>query len=73
MTPASDSSRTVTMRTWFCTCARPEMIRPVWPPEMPKTYSMPASARTRATSTRAGNSSVSIRSMAMAMSLRFSA
>src|SRR5579872_1579419 len=55
------------MRTWFWTCARPEMMRPVWPPEMPKTYSMPASAKTRATSTRDGVSSFSIRSMAIAL------
>src|SRR5436305_10498300 len=70
MTPANDSSRTVIMRTWFCTWERPEMMRPVWPPEMPKTYSMPASARTRATNTRAGISSVSMRSIAIASSSR---
>src|SRR5437868_2382312 len=70
MTPASDSSRTVIMRTWFCTWERPEMMRPVWPPEMPKTYSIPASARTRATNTRAGISSVSMRSIAIASSSR---
>src|SRR5262249_33280256 len=69
MTPANDSSRTVTMRTWFCTWARPEMMRPVWPPEMPKTYSIPASASTRATSTRDGVSSFSIRSTGIASSL----
>src|SRR5580658_10402129 len=55
------------MRTWFCTCARPEMIRPVCPPEMPKTYSIPASASTRATRTRDGVSSFSIRSTGMAI------
>jgi hypothetical protein len=70
MTPASDSSRTVIMRTWFCTWLSPETIRPVWPPEMPNTYSMPASASTRATSTRAGISSVSMRSIAIASSSR---
>src|SRR5207253_3039320 len=70
MTPASDSSRTVIMRTWFCTWERPEMMRPVWPPEMPKTYSIPASAKTRATNTRAGISSVSMRSIAIASSSR---
>src|SRR5438270_7425933 len=70
MTPARDSSRTVIMRTWFCTWERPEMMRPVWPPEMPKTYSIPASAKTRATKTRAGISSVSMRSIAIASSSR---
>ena len=40
-------------------------MRPVWPPDMPKTYSMPASASTRPTSTRDGSSSVSIRSIAI--------
>src|SRR5579863_2894762 len=66
MTPASDSSRTVTMRIRFWYCASPATMRPVCPPEMPNTYSMPASSSTRPTSALAGVSSVSIRSIAIA-------
>src|SRR5215472_9202191 len=43
-------------------------MRPVCPPEMPKTISIPASSRTRATSALAGISSVSICSMAIVAS-----
>ncbi len=43
-------------------------MRPVWPPEMPKTISIPASSSTRATSALAGISSVSIGSIGMALS-----
>src|ERR1700733_11636667 len=41
-------------------------MRPVWPPEMPKTYSIPASWSTRPTSSPAGSSSVSMRSTVIA-------
>src|ERR1700730_6608004 len=68
MTPPSDSSRTSTVRIEFWYLLSPETIRPVWPPEMPKTISIPASSRTRATSALAGISSVSICSMAIATS-----
>src|SRR5215467_10484853 len=40
-------------------------MRPVCPPEIPKTISIPASSRTRATSALAGISSVSICLMAI--------
>src|SRR4029453_16132656 len=53
MTPPSDSSRTRTVRTAFCCFSRPAKMRPVCPPEMPNTMSMPASARTRATTSPA--------------------
>ena len=43
-------------------------MRPVWPPEMPNTISIPASSSTRATSALAGVSSVSIGSIGMAFS-----
>src|SRR3954452_13636735 len=43
-------------------------MRPVWPPEIPNTYSMPASCRTRPTRSAAGSSSVSMRSIVMAVS-----
>src|SRR5271169_3494301 len=66
MTPPSDSSRTSTVRIEFWYLLSPETIRPVWPPEMPKTISIPASSRTRATSTFAGVSSVSIGSIVIA-------
>src|SRR5271167_1444418 len=65
MTPPKDSSRTSTVRIEFWYLLSPETIRPVWPPEMPKTISIPASSRTRATSALAGISSVSICSMAI--------
>src|SRR3984893_17429268 len=68
MTPPSDSSRTSTVRIEFWYGLSPEPIRPVAPPEIPKTISIPASSRTRATSALAGISSVSICSMAIATS-----
>ncbi len=68
MTPPSDSSRTRTVRIEFWYLLRPETMRPVWPPEMPKTISIPASSSTRATSALAGVSSVSIGSIGMAFS-----
>src|SRR5580704_8793571 len=68
MTDPNASWRTVTMRIWFWYWLSPAMMRPVWPPEMPKTYSMPASANTRATRARDGVSSVTIRSTAIALS-----
>ena len=68
MTPPSDSSRTSTVRTVFWYWLSPETIRPVWPPEMPKTISIPASWSTRATSAFAGISSVSIGSIVIAFS-----
>ena len=68
MTPANDSSRTSTVRTEFWYLLRPETMRPVWPPEMPNTISIPASSSTRATSALAGVSSVSIGSIGMALS-----
>src|SRR5271166_6076752 len=43
-------------------------MRPVWPPEMPNTYSMPASCSTRPTRSAAGSSSVSMRSTVIAVS-----
>src|ERR1700722_14665504 len=56
------------MRTEFWYFGRPDMIRPVWPPEIPKTYSMPASCSTRPISSPTGSASVSIRSIAMTLS-----
>src|SRR5277367_2036614 len=53
------------MRTEFWTLARPATMRPVWPPDMPNTNSMPASWRTRPTSSAAGVSSRSRRSTAI--------
>src|SRR6516165_4317557 len=68
MTPPSDSSRTRTVRIEFWYLLRPDTMRPVWPPEMPKTISIPASSSTRATSALAGISSVSIGAIGMALS-----
>src|SRR5215467_12010126 len=65
MTPPKDSSRTSTVRIEFWYWLSPETMRPVCPPEIPKTISIPASSRTRATSALAGISSVSICSMAI--------
>src|ERR1700746_2930206 len=66
MTPPSDSSRTRTVRTEFWYWLSPDTIRPVCPPEMPNTISIPASWSTRATSAFAGVSSVSIGSIVIA-------
>src|SRR5271166_5203023 len=68
MTPPSDSSRTSTVRIEFWYLLSPCTIRPVWPPEMPKTISIPASSSTRATNALASISSVSIGSIVIASS-----
>src|SRR6267154_4026621 len=73
MTPPSDSSRTSTVRIEFWYWLSPDTIRPVWPPEMTNTISIPASWRTRATSTLAGISSVSIGSIVIALPSLFAA
>src|SRR5487761_745698 len=44
MTPPNDSSRTKTVRIEFWYLLNPPTMRPVWPPEMPKTISIPASS-----------------------------